>query len=185
MLNHLRHIRLMAAPNLPRCALRKVRESTIHPVLPKDTDTIAERRKVRLNHAERSVDRPENEEDDEQMVRIPEAFELRATMLLSSRPAHGCQRDEHNVAAPSGSRGEIGDEEADEAEAVDLGEDPEISPMGDGVEPGEEEDGPADELVEGDIFVEGNDAVEWGATRHGDQVSADGEQDESYVHVEG
>lgn len=175
----------MAAPNLPRCALCKVRESSIHPVLPKDTDAIAERCKVRLNHAKRSVDRPENEEDDEQMVRIPEAFELRATMFLSSRPAHGRQRDEHNVAAPSGARGEIGDEEADEAEAVDLGEDPEISPMGDGVEPGEEEDGPADELVEGDIFVEGNDAVEWGATRHGDQVSADGEQDESYVHVEG
>lgn len=56
MLNDLGNVRLVSSPNLTRDTLSEVRESTIHPVLPEDTDTIAKGRKVWLDHAESTVD---------------------------------------------------------------------------------------------------------------------------------
>jgi hypothetical protein len=51
------------------------------------------------------------------------------------------------------------------------------------VDPGEEDDGPGDKLVEGDVLVEGNDVVKRRAAGHGDEVPAHGEEDKSYVNV--
>jgi hypothetical protein len=92
VLDDLGNVRLMSSPDLTGDTFGQVRESTVHPVLPKDTDTIAERRKIRLDHTERSVNRPENEEDDEEVVHVPEAFEVCATGLFRCCDGNGHQR---------------------------------------------------------------------------------------------
>ena len=57
---------------------------------PKDTDGVerAERRSVGFDHAEHSVELPVDEEDDEQMVRVPEALKVGPTPFLDSKPDH-------------------------------------------------------------------------------------------------
>jgi hypothetical protein len=160
MLNDLGDVRLVASTNLTRDTLAQIRKSSVHPVLPENTDTIAEGRKVRLDHAERTVDGPEQEEDGEEVVRVPEALELGSSLLLGCSPCHGCERSQHDVASPSRACCEVGKKEADEAELVGLGKHPQISPMRNRVNPGEEEDGPPDQLVESNVLVERNDAVE-------------------------
>ena len=65
VLNDFGNVRLVSAPNFTSDTLSKVSEPTVHPVLPENTDTIAEWRKIGLDHAEGSVDRPKNKEDDE------------------------------------------------------------------------------------------------------------------------
>jgi hypothetical protein len=56
VLDDLGDVRLVASSDLTRDTLSQVRESTVHPVLPEDTDTIAERCKIRLDHAKGSMD---------------------------------------------------------------------------------------------------------------------------------
>lgn len=78
----------MVSANLSRNPLRQVDESSVHPVLPKHAnrrrpDAGTERRHVRLNHAERSVDGPEEEEDDEHVVSIPKSLVVGASRLLN------------------------------------------------------------------------------------------------------
>lgn len=115
MLDDLGDVRLVSSSYFTGDALGEVRKSTVHPVLPEDTDTVAEGRKVGLNHAEGSVDGPEDEEDDEQMVHVPETFEVRATSLLRSRDSDGHECSQHNVTAPSGSSCKVGEDEAHES----------------------------------------------------------------------
>jgi hypothetical protein len=83
MLNDFRYVCLVSSSNFAGNALAKVRESTIHPVLPEDTDSIAEGRKIRFDHAEGAVNGPKDEEDDEQMVGVPEALEVGSSCLFS------------------------------------------------------------------------------------------------------
>jgi hypothetical protein len=158
---------LVATADLTGNSLCQVRESTVHPVLPEDTDTVAEGGKVGLDHAEGAVDGPENEEDDEHVVRVPETLKVGTTRLLSSCDGNGHERKQHDITTPSGTGGEVGEDEAHEAQLVDGGKLGEVVPMGDGVDPGEEDDGPGNQLVEGDVLVKGNDVVERGATGHG------------------
>jgi len=49
-----------------------------------------------------------------------------------------------------------------------------VYPVGDGVKPGEEDDGPGYEFVESDVFVKVDDAVERGATEEGDESATYG-----------
>lgn len=56
MLNDLGNVRLVSSSDLTRNTLSEVCESTIHPVLPEDTDTVAKGRKVGRDHAEGTVD---------------------------------------------------------------------------------------------------------------------------------
>jgi len=65
MLNDFRYVCLVSSSNFAGNALAKVRESTIHPVLPEDTDSIAEGRKIGFDHTEGAVNGPKDEEDDE------------------------------------------------------------------------------------------------------------------------
>ena len=58
-----------------------------------------------------------------------------------------------------------------------------VVPVGDGVDPGEEDDGPGDELVEGDVLVELDDAVEWCLASEGDECSAHWKEDEGNVDM--
>lgn len=115
VLNDLGNVRLVSSPNFTSDTFSQVRKSTVHPVLPENTDTVAERRKVRLDHAERSVNRPEDEEDDEEVVHVPEAFEVCTTGLFRCCDCNGHQRNQHDVATPSGSSSEVGENKAHES----------------------------------------------------------------------
>lgn len=90
MLNDLRDIRLVSPSYFTRNALSQVRESTIHPILPEDTDTVAKWRKVGFDHAESTMDGPEDEEHDEEVMRVPEALKVRPSRLFRSG-----ERDRH------------------------------------------------------------------------------------------
>lgn len=184
MQNHLTDKRLMPPPNLPRNPLPQIAKTPIHPILPKNPNPITERRKIRLNHTKRPMNRPKHKKNHKQMMRIPKPFKIRPPIFLRRGPSHGHQSDQHDVACPAGAGEQIGADEALETEAIYGGEFGEVVPVGDGVDPGEEDDGPADEFVEGDVFVEGNDAVEGCAAEHRDEVAADGEEDEGDVDVE-
>jgi hypothetical protein len=158
---------LVATADLTGNSLSQVRESTVHPVLPEDTDTVAERRKVGLNHAEGTVDGPEDEEDDEHVVRVPEALKVGTTRLLGGGDGDGHEGEQHDVSTPSGTGSKVGKDEAHEAQLVEGGKPGEVVPMGNGVDPGEEDDGPGNQLVEGDVLVKGNNVVQRRATGHG------------------
>ena len=143
VLNDLGNVRLVSSTNLTRNTLAQVSKSAPHPVLPENTDTVAERRKVRLDHAEGSVDGPEEEEDGEEMMGVPEAFELGTSVLFGCCPSHGRECNQHDVSCPSGTCCEICEEEAHETELVSHCEHPQIPPMRNRVDPGKEEDRPA------------------------------------------
>ena len=85
MLDDLGDVCLVSSSNLTRDSLGQVGKSTIHPVFPKDTNAIAEGRKVWLNHAEGSMDRPEDEEDDEEVVGVPKALKVGSSSFLRCR----------------------------------------------------------------------------------------------------
>ena len=55
--------------------------------------------------------------------------------------------------------------------------------MSDSVDDRPEDDRPGGGLVECDILVEGNDIVQGSPTQHGDEVPANGEQDEGDINV--
>jgi hypothetical protein len=115
VLNDLGNVRLVSSTNLTCNTFTKVRESSIHPVLPENTNAVAERGKVGLDHAKGSVNCPEEEKDGEEVMRIPETFKLSSSVLLCSCPAHRRERDQHDVSCPSGSRCDIRQNEAHES----------------------------------------------------------------------
>lgn len=91
MLNDLRNIGFVPAAHLAGNAFGQIYEASSHPILPKYSYTGTKRRKVCFNHAERSVDGPENEENNKQVVSVPEAFEVCATGLLDGSEHNGHQ----------------------------------------------------------------------------------------------
>jgi hypothetical protein len=168
MLNDLGDVRLVASTDFTRNALTEVGESTVHPVLPENTNAIAEGRKIGLDHAEGTVNGPEDEEDDEEVMRVPEALKVSSACVLGGCECNCVQSDEHDISTPARSSRKVGQDEAHESKVVTGRESREVVPMGNGVEPGEEDDGPGDQLMEGDVLVEGNDIVQRCPTSHGD-----------------
>lgn len=189
MLDDLGDVRLVSAADLAGDAFGQVDEAAVYPVLPEDADGggadgDAEGRRVGLDHAEGAVDGPEDEEDDEHVVRVPEALVVGAPRLLDRRQHHAHERHEHDVAAPPGPGRQVGGEKSIEAEVV-LGRDlREVVPVRDGVDPGEEDDGPRRRDVEGDILVELDDTVQRCLPGDGDEGPADGEEDQGDIDME-
>jgi hypothetical protein len=98
------------------------------------------------------------------MVRIPEALVVFAARLFHRSEYHGHQGYQHHVACGTGAGAEVGEQEAFDACLRGDGETRKVDPVGDGVDPGEEDDGPGGEFVEGDVFVKVDDAVQRGFT---------------------
>jgi len=184
VLDDLGDVGLVPAPDFTRDALGKVREASDKPVLVENADAVAVGCTIILDHAEFAVDRPKDEEDDEHVMRIPKPFIVRPARLLDGRQDHGHERDQHEVARPTGPRDELGQDEADEAKLPfgrQLGI---VVPVRKRVDPGEEKNRPGDQLVEGDVLVELDDPVQGRLAGQRDERSADGEQDEGDVDVE-
>jgi hypothetical protein len=130
------------------------------------------------------------------MVYIPEPFVVLSSRFFHGSEYHGHERYHHDVAGRAGTGTEVDDKPAFETEVFGHGETGKVNPVGDGVDPGEKHDGPSDEFVESNVFVEINDAVEGCATEEGDETATDGymlnrwvvgestEENEGYIDVE-
>ena len=184
VLNNFRHVCAMSATDLAQDALKEVRKATDHPVLPEDASSEAEGGVVGLDHAEGAVNGPEAEEDNEEMVDGPEALVIGPPRLFDRGEEHGHQGEEHHVAGPAWACEEVDLEEASEAKFLFGGKLGEVVPVGDGVDPGEEDKGEGDEFMEGDVLVERDNAVEGRLAGEGDEGSAYWEEDEGDVEVE-
>lgn len=162
------------------------------PTYPEDTNGVerAERRPVGLNHAEHTVELPVDEEDDEEVVRVPEPLEVGTATLLNSEPDHDSEGGGHDPSSRTRTSDEVGGNEGKELLPegyrvwIDHDELGKVDHVGDNVHDGEDDNGPGDSLVEGDVLVERNEGVERRPTEHGDEVSADGEKDEGDIDVE-
>lgn len=132
---------------------------------------------------------PIDEEHDKQMMRVPKPLEMRPLPLLERKEDHHTQSDPHDPAGGARAGRKVGEEESDYFFAgggVLEGEDElgKVDHVGDGVDCGADDDSPGGGLVEGDVFVEWDDVVEWGAAQHGDEIPADRQQDKDDVDVE-
>lgn len=118
MLDDFRDVRFVSSSDLTRNALRQICESTVHPVLPEDTNTVAKRSEVGQNHTERSVDGPEKEENNEEVVGVPEALKVCTSSLLCCCECDGHQCYQHDIAAPTGTCCEVCQKKAHESKFV-------------------------------------------------------------------
>ena len=171
--------------------MRKERKSKSH-THPKHTNHIPRtiRRPIRLNHAKHAMQLPANEKDEKEMMRVPKLFKALALALFHRVPDHDAEGKVHDPAGRAGSGGEVGRDEGDDALArvgrarVGHGEFGEIDHMCCDVNHGPKDDGPGGELVQVEVLVEWDEFVHWCATEEGDEVSADGDEDEYDVYVE-
>lgn len=140
------------------------------------------------DHAEHAVELPADEEDDEEVVGVPEPLKVGTAALLDGEPHHGAQSNPHDPSGSTWTGEEVGLKEQDDAVfGVGAGYDGQagkVEHVRDGVDKAEEDDGPCRELVEFDVLVEGDEVVEGGATKDGDEVAADRKEDERDVDVQ-
>lgn len=159
---------------------------------PEDTDSVVRTvgRAVRLDHTEHTVELPVDEEDNEQVVRVPEPLEVRAAAFLNREPNHEAKGDRHNPASGAGAGDEVGCDEREDLLAgrlrvgVDHGKLSEVDHVGDNVHDGEDDDGPGNGLVERNVLVEGDERVQGRAAQQRDEVAANWEEDERDIDVE-
>lgn len=133
---------------------------------------------------------PIDEENDEEMVRVPERLETSTATFLDGIPDHDSQSGSHDPSSDSGTSFKVGRKECDDTLAgvrrirVGHGEPVEVDHMGSDVDDGEDDDGPSGGLVERDVLVEGNDIVQRRPTKNGNEVSANGQQDKDDIDVQ-
>ncbi len=133
---------------------------------------------------------PVDEEDDEEVVRVPEPLEVGAATLLDGEPDHDTEGGRHDPASGTGAGDEVGSDKSEDTLAsglrvrVDDRKLGEVDHVGDNVDDREDDDRPSDRLVERDVLVERNDRVERGLAEQGDEVAANGEQNERNIDVE-
>lgn len=184
VLNDFGDVCFVTATNFPQDSLQQIGEATKHPVFPEDADAEAEWRRVRLDHAKGAVDGPHHEEDDKQVMDGPEALVIGATGFFDGGEDHGHERYQHDPPGPARAGQKAQSEEAHETLLGFDGELGDIVDVGDGVNPGEKDDGVGNELVEGDVLVKWDNAVQWRLSQKGDEGSAYGKEDEGNVEME-
>lgn len=135
MLNNLADVCFVTATDFAPCTFSKIQYSSKDPEAPEDSDGAAKGWPIGLDHAKRSVERPEKEEDEEQMVGVPKSLEILATRSFHSSDSHCHEAEKHDVAGPAGSGGKVGQQPAFETEAVSFGESGKVVPVGDGMKP--------------------------------------------------
>ena len=140
MLYNLRDECGVSTSDLSHDPFQQVDEASIHPVLPEYTDSSAEWGDIRFDHTESSMDGPKDEEDNEQVMSVPEPFKVRSTRFLARGKEHGHEREKHDISRPSRTRDEVCQQPPLESQVVLSSQLGEIVPVGDGMDPGEEDD---------------------------------------------
>ena len=115
MLNDLGDVGLVRSADFSCYPFYQIKESSIHPVLPEHPGSRTERCPICLDHAERPVDRPENEKYDEEMMCEPESFVISSPKLSSGRGKNEHESNQHDVPRPARTSGEVCEKEPFEA----------------------------------------------------------------------
>jgi len=90
VLHHFTDICNVPTPDFAHDALSEIDESAVHPPLVEDARSSTKGRRVGFDHTECAMYGPEDEENDEEMVKVPESFKVRTTRLLER-----CGKDDH------------------------------------------------------------------------------------------
>lgn len=173
----------MSATHLPEHSLDQIYESTIHPVQPEHTSSGAKGGGICLDHAERSMDRPEDEKYDEQVMCEPESFVV--TLLESFERGHQYrhQHDQHDISGPSWASGEVRQDESFETLIVLGSQLCEIVPVGGSMDPGKQDNRISDQFMERDVLVKLDYTIERSLPQQRDQGSAYGEEKDCDVEM--
>ena len=90
---------------------------------------------------------PIDEENDEQMVGVPEAFKLGSTPLLDRKPDHNTETEPHDPSGDTGARCKVGQQKDNESFLGGTrrgnGEVCKIDHVGEGVNDRPEDEGPS------------------------------------------
>lgn len=122
---------------------------------------------------------PVDEEYDEQMMRIPEAFKVSTAPLLNREPDHDAKSNCHNPSRRTRAGREVRRKEGNNAlprvsrVRVCHCELVEIDHVSSNVHEREEDNRPSGGFVEGDVLVEGNHVVQRRPPKNRDEVPAD------------
>lgn len=117
------------------------------------------------------------------MVPVPKDLKLLRPDRGHGGDDHDNEDHQHDVAGESWSRDKHQVPKV-VLDGVGLGQFVKVEVMGDGVDQGEEDDGPGDGLVEGDGLVKGHDSVQGCGAQPGDEGAADRQEDDARVDME-
>ena len=147
------------------------------------------RRTIRLDHTEHAMELPADEENDEEVMSIPEALEVVTSPFFRGEVDHDGKADGHNPPGSTGPGGEVGLKESEELCATclcgsvserELGK---VDHVRSDMHGSAEDDRPGGGLMKGDVLVKGDDLVEGCATKEGDEIATDGEKDEDDINM--
>ena len=132
---------------------------------------------------------PADEEDDEEVMSIPEVLKVGTSPFLRSEIDHDAKGDGHYPPGSAGPGGKVGLEEREELCATclcgsvgnrELGK---VDHVCSDMHGSTEDNGPGGGLMERDVLVKRNDLVKGRATKEGDEIAADREKDEDDINV--
>lgn len=132
---------------------------------------------------------PCKEEDEEEVVSIPELLKVGATALLHSEPNHDAKTCSHNPASGARPSGKVCLQEDKNTLASGLcvgikhSKFLKVAHMSGNMDNRKYDHGPCCRFVEGDVFVKWNELVQRGATKERDEITTDGQKDEDDISV--
>jgi hypothetical protein len=145
---------------------------------------------VRLDHAEHTMELPAHKENDEEMMRVPEALKMSATAFLNGKKYHNAKTGSHDPSSHSRSGSEIGSEECnyDLTSVLCIGicqcKSGEVNHVGDDMDTSPENHGPRRSFVECDVLVKGNEVIQGGTAKDRDEVTANRQQNKDNIDME-
>ncbi len=184
MLNYLRYGRAISPIPFPHDSFGQVCDCSAEPVLPKDTKSYTRRRPVCLDHAERAMNGPQNEEQNKEVMYGPKNLEIRSAEAFQRGHSNDIQQEEHKMARQTGSCSKVREEESFNPFAAVYSVHEEATTISTTVYIGEEYQGPGRKLVERDDAVEVNDIIEKPSTYYRDQITTNGEDKDDEIDVE-
>jgi hypothetical protein len=140
VLNDFTDVRFMCPTDLSKKTFGKVEYAADEPVLPKDADAGTKWWGIGFDHAECTVETPGEEEDEHEMVRVPEPLIVFATGFLEGCEGHGHETDEHHVASRAGTGAKIDEKKSFDARFRVNCEAGKVDPVSDCMDPGKEHD---------------------------------------------
>ena len=132
---------------------------------------------------------PADEEDDEEVMSIPEVLEVGTFPFLHGEVDHDGKAECHNPPGSAGPGGKVGLKEGDElcttclCGSIGEGELGKVDHVRCDMHDGADDNRPGGGLMEGDVFVKGDELVKRCATKERDEIAADGEKDEDDINM--
>jgi hypothetical protein len=120
---------------------------------------------------------------------IPEILEVCTSAFLYCKINHYEERGSHYPTGDTRSSRKVGSEKNSDLcssarTLVRCSQPGKVHHVGQNMDNGEKDDRPSRGLMESDVLVERNDVVQWCPTEKGNEVPADGEEDEGDINVQ-